>query len=125
MSDVRLNINGLEYVVPSVAREESVADAIAALQLILLVFVAELRDRGVIDPQMLTHRLRDAFPGDAEHSTVKDLVEVFTRRLQIPHPAQETSLQSVNGDCDLRESSDAVEFPTMLFQGYRLADRAK
>jgi len=125
MSDIRLNINGSEYIVPGIAHEEPVADAIAALQLILLAFVAELRDQGVIDPQMLAHRLKGTFPEDAEDSTVKGLVEVFGRRLENSEKPQETSPPANNGNGDSSESSNAAACPTMLFQGYRLADRAK
>ena len=125
MSEVRLNINGSEYIVPGVVQEEPVADAIAALQLILLAFVAELRDQGVIDPQMLAHRLKGTFPDDAEDSMVKGLVEVFGRRLENANKPHETSPPATNGKCGPSENSNAAACPTRLFQDYTLTDRAE
>ena len=124
MSDVRMTINGTDYIVSGVAREEPVVDAIAALQLILLAFVDELRDRGAIDPQMLAQRLKGAVPADTEHSTVKGLVEVFGRRLEYTEkPAPETAPWGANGDADRAENGHAHAPPTMLFQPYSLVDR--
>ena len=122
MSDVRMTINGTDYIVSGVAREEPVVDAIAALQLILLAFVDELRDRGAIDPQRLAQRLKGAVPADTEHSTVKGLVEVFGRRLEsAEEPAPETAHLGTNGGGDRTENAHAP--PTMLFQPYSLVDR--
>ena len=120
MSDVRPTDDGIA---PGAAREESVADAVAALQLILLAFVAELEERGAIDSQMLAHRLKGTFPEDAEDSVVKGLIEVFGRRLVTPERRAETESPNTTADGERCDDAQAVTFPTTMFQAYSLIDR--
>jgi hypothetical protein len=125
MSDLRLTINGADYIVPGVAQEQPLIDAIAALQVILLALVAELRDRGALEPDMLAHRLKGAFPDDAEDSTVKGLVEVFGRRLEPREkPAEARRSPATNGHGEDVENSGTLAAPVMQFQSYGLVDRA-
>jgi hypothetical protein len=125
MSDLRLTINGADYTVPGVAQEQPMIDAIAALQVILLALVSELRDLGVLETDMLAQRLKAAFPDDAADSTVKGLVEVFGRRLEPREkPAEARPSPGGNGHGEDVVNSESLATPIMQFQAYSLVDRA-